>query len=384
MKSKSKSVYTGTEGGSVEISCKYPDGYQYTPMYFCRDPCTTSEVLITCEKVDIVVTKKRYSAVNTASAHTFSVTIRHLTLKDSGVYYCGVNKWGFDKLTKVKLTISTDLSTAVPTVSTLAPETRQNQSISVTQFPPATTAIPGTQGYYLFFCGGLITLCCVLAALVVIYRKTSTDITFLICATLKSKAESKFTGTEGGSVDISCKYSDGYQYTPMYFCRDPCTYSDLLIKCKKADTFVSKGRYSAINTVSGRRFSVAIKNLTLQDSGVYYCGVSTWGFDKLTKVKLTVSKVVPAVSTFAPVSGEIQMSEVTELPITITVLSSTAIFEQSVLMNYFWEILRSNLGQILALTSSEDPDFVMTIYGNVYNGHRQEKVELIAQGFYVE
>ncbi|XP_046727916.1 uncharacterized protein LOC124400258 [Silurus meridionalis] len=205
MKSKAERVYTGTEGGSVEIFCKYPNGYQYTPMYFCRDPCTTSEVLITCKKVDIVVTKKRYSAVNTASAHTFSVTIKHLKLKDSGVYYCGVDTWGFDKLTKVKLTISTaatvstqvplsrqsfristffqyphrDLSTAVPTVSTLAPETRQNQSISVTQFPPATTAIPGTTGLLLVFCGGMITLCCVLAALVVIYRKTSTDITSL-------------------------------------------------------------------------------------------------------------------------------------------------------------------------------------------------------------
>ncbi|KAI5095138.1 polymeric immunoglobulin receptor-like, partial [Silurus meridionalis] len=210
----------GTEGGSVDISCKYPDGYLYTPKYLCRAPCTSSDVLIKCEKADRVVSKGKYSLVNNVSGRCFSVTIKHLTLQDSGVYYCGLSKWGFDKLTKVKLTVST----------------------------------------------------------------------VLICATLKSKAESKFTGTEGGSVDISCKYSDGYQYTPMYFCRDPCAYSDLLIKCKKADTFVSKGRYSAINTVSGRRFSVAIKNLTLQDSGVYYCGVDTWGFDKLTKVKLTVSK----------------------------------------------------------------------------------------------
>ncbi|KAF4072431.1 hypothetical protein AMELA_G00262770 [Ameiurus melas] len=115
---------------------------------------------------------------------------------------------------------------------------------------------------------------------------------FLICLTMKIKAESVFTETEGGSVDISCKYPDGYQYTPMYFCRDPCSYSDVLIKSVKADTFVSEGRYTARNTLSTRSFSVTIRHLTLKDSGVYYCGVDAWGKDKLTKVKLTVSEVL--------------------------------------------------------------------------------------------
>ncbi|XP_027030519.2 CMRF35-like molecule 1 isoform X2 [Tachysurus fulvidraco] len=135
----------------------------------------------------------------------------------------------------------------------------------------------------------------------------------LICVTMKSKAESVFTGTEGGSVDISCKYAEGYKYTSMYFCHDPCTYSDVLIKSEKADQVTSKGRYSAINSVSGRSFSVTIRHLVLKDSGVYYCGVDKWGYDKLTKVKLTVSEVhvtVP-VSTHAPVSTQNQRSEVT-------------------------------------------------------------------------
>ncbi|XP_053481346.1 CMRF35-like molecule 5 [Ictalurus furcatus] len=104
----------------------------------------------------------------------------------------------------------------------------------------------------------------------------------LICVTMKSKAESVFTGTEGGSVDISCQYPDGYQYTPMYFCRDPCSPFDVLIKSVKADTVVSKERYSAVNTLSARSFSVTIRHLTLNDSGVYYCGMDTWGKDKLT------------------------------------------------------------------------------------------------------
>ncbi|KAB5567330.1 hypothetical protein PHYPO_G00231520 [Pangasianodon hypophthalmus] len=188
MKSKAESVFTGTEGGSVDISCKYDDGYQYTPMYFCRDPCTSSHVLIRSEKADMVVSKGRYTALNTVSARSFSVTIRHLTLKDSGVYYCGVDKWGFDKLTKVKLTVSK--------------VSRQNQSPEVTEFPRATTVITTADsstlheqasstapprhaldplGQLLVVCGGVLglMLCCVLAALVILYRKTSTNITSL-------------------------------------------------------------------------------------------------------------------------------------------------------------------------------------------------------------
>ncbi|XP_053091877.1 CMRF35-like molecule 5 [Pangasianodon hypophthalmus] len=208
MKSKAESVFTGTEGGSVDISCKYDDGYQYTPMYFCRDPCTSSHVLIRSEKADMVDSKGRYTALNTVSARRFSVTIRHLTLKDSGVYYCGVDKWGFDKLTKVKLTVSK----AVPTISTCAPVSRQNQSPEVTEFPRATTVITAGRdhkhiyifsdsstlheqasstapprhaldplGQLLVVCGGVLglMLCCVLAALVILYRKTSTNITSL-------------------------------------------------------------------------------------------------------------------------------------------------------------------------------------------------------------
>ncbi|XP_058246259.1 CMRF35-like molecule 1 isoform X2 [Hemibagrus wyckioides] len=135
----------------------------------------------------------------------------------------------------------------------------------------------------------------------------------LICVTVKSKAESVFTGTEGGSVDISCKYPDGYQYYTMYFCHDPCTYSDVLITSEMVDKFVSMGRYSAVNTPSERSFSVTIRHLRLKDSADYYCGVERWFYDILTKVKLTVNKdVTVPVSTHAPVPRQNQRSKVTE------------------------------------------------------------------------
>uniref|UniRef100_A0A3B1JKH1 Ig-like domain-containing protein n=1 Tax=Astyanax mexicanus TaxID=7994 RepID=A0A3B1JKH1_ASTMX len=104
------------------------------------------------------------------------------------------------------------------------------------------------------------------------------------------KTVAVFTGTEGGSVEINCRYKDSYIYSKQYFCRDPCRYFDVLIETSKADIPVSKDRYSILNTVSARSVSVTIKNLSLTDSGVYYCGVDQWGSDILTEVEISVKK----------------------------------------------------------------------------------------------
>ncbi|XP_047655898.1 CMRF35-like molecule 9 isoform X2 [Tachysurus fulvidraco] len=184
------------------------------------------------------------------------------------------------------------------------------------------------------------------------YLRTLSFFQVLICVTMKSKAESVFTGTEGGNVDISCKYAEGYKYTPMYFCRHPCTYSNVLIKSEKANVAVSKGRYTAINTVSVRSFSVTIKHLIIKDSGVYYCGVDKWGYDKLTKVKLTVSEVTAPESTHAPVSGQNQRSEVTKFPSATIITTATAacstLYEQTSSTTQFQPSVNSH-GQLLAV-----------------------------------
>uniref|UniRef100_A0A3B1JLB9 Immunoglobulin domain-containing protein n=1 Tax=Astyanax mexicanus TaxID=7994 RepID=A0A3B1JLB9_ASTMX len=112
----------------------------------------------------------------------------------------------------------------------------------------------------------------------------------LMALAAQKKTVPVFTGTEGGSVDINCRYKDSYIYSKQYFCRAPCSNSDVLIETQKADIPVSKDRYSILNTVSTRSVSVTIKNLRLTDSGVYYCGVDQWGSDTLTKVEISVKK----------------------------------------------------------------------------------------------
>ncbi|KAG9270827.1 CMRF35-like molecule 5 [Astyanax mexicanus] len=119
----------------------------------------------------------------------------------------------------------------------------------------------------------------------------------------QTKTVPVFTGTEGGSVEINCSYRVSYQYSTHYFCRAPCSNSDVLIETQKADIVVSKGRYSILNTVTARSVSVTIKNLRLTDSGVYYCGVYEWGSDKLTKVEISVKKAQVNLSTTSQTTG---------------------------------------------------------------------------------
>ncbi|XP_056092613.1 CMRF35-like molecule 1 [Rhinichthys klamathensis goyatoka] len=117
---------------------------------------------------------------------------------------------------------------------------------------------------------------------------------FTVLTSVLMKSGDVFEGTVGEKVEIRCPYPDDYRYIPKYLCQHPCGSSGhVLIKSEKSDQVVTEGRYSLIDNVSGRFFTVTIRNLRLKDSGVYYCGVDQWFRDTLKKVNLSVRQATP-------------------------------------------------------------------------------------------
>nr|XP_015197591.1 PREDICTED: CMRF35-like molecule 5 isoform X3 [Lepisosteus oculatus] len=156
-------------------------------------------------------------------------------------------------------------------------------------------------------------------------RATVSTVCLLTVLGCVMSAERRVSGSEGGSVEIECNYPDGYQYKKKYWCRHPCGNKDVLIKTGKTDTVVSVGRFSLYDNVSFRTFTVTMSRLTLQDTGVYYCGLEQWGTDRLSEIHLRVRKHTQGINQSMTVS-----TLSTSMPVTVLMdITKTAAMDSS-------------------------------------------------------
>ncbi|KAM8843672.1 uncharacterized protein ACB058_014868 [Synchiropus picturatus] len=90
---------TGKEGDNITFTCSHSNAYSNTK-YFCRGACDYNDVLITSEAPK---TKTKYHISD--RGNDFNVTIYNLEVKDSGTYWCGIDRVLKDTYTRVDLTI---------------------------------------------------------------------------------------------------------------------------------------------------------------------------------------------------------------------------------------------------------------------------------------
>uniref|UniRef100_A0AAR2KUC6 Immunoglobulin domain-containing protein n=1 Tax=Pygocentrus nattereri TaxID=42514 RepID=A0AAR2KUC6_PYGNA len=97
------------------------------------------------------------------------------------------------------------------------------------------------------------------------------------------------TGHVGGSVNISCKYSQSHSSDPKFLCRRVgtagCTYKTSVKESRK---WINEEKLSLHDNRARQIFTVSFNSLTEGDSGEYWCGAeSDWTSDHGYKVYIT-------------------------------------------------------------------------------------------------
>nr|XP_023957465.1 CMRF35-like molecule 5 isoform X3 [Chrysemys picta bellii] len=99
----------------------------------------------------------------------------------------------------------------------------------------------------------------------------------------------------GESVSVQCQYRERYQGNSKYWCRGAVWSScHTAVKTTGSEAEAKGDRVSIRDNHRLRTFTVTMETLTLGDAGIYWCGISKFGFDPGVPVKVTV---LPALST---------------------------------------------------------------------------------------
>ncbi|XP_040605781.1 CMRF35-like molecule 9 isoform X2 [Mesocricetus auratus] len=104
------------------------------------------------------------------------------------------------------------------------------------------------------------------------------------------KGPREISGFEGDSVSLQCTYEKKVRTHRKYWCREGgfmlSRCSDIVYSSQNQE--VARGRMSIRDTPRELSMTVTMRDLTLEDSGKYWCGIDRLGLDESFEVSLTV------------------------------------------------------------------------------------------------
>ncbi|XP_051034418.1 CMRF35-like molecule 9 isoform X2 [Phodopus roborovskii] len=104
------------------------------------------------------------------------------------------------------------------------------------------------------------------------------------------KGPKEISGFEGDSVSLQCTYEKKVRGNRKYWCRQGglvlSRCSDIVYSSQNQE--VAQGRMSIRDSPRQLSMTVTMRDLTLKDSGKYWCGIDRLGFDESFEVSLIV------------------------------------------------------------------------------------------------
>ncbi|KAI5614554.1 polymeric immunoglobulin receptor-like isoform X2, partial [Silurus asotus] len=319
---------TGYSGGGVLITCKYDTKYKGNLKYFCKRSSPGCFDLIKTGAKNMWVTSGRFSLFDDTNSAKFSVMIREITVEDTGTYQCGVYiSWG-NVYTQVELKVKEDLSY----------EKSISKTVNVGGDLNINCKYPQSfRNHAKFLCKRLQPAACVYSESVTESRKDVNVGKFslyddrteqIFTVSIRNVAEQdsgeywcgaeaawtsdhgykvyftqisltvtdggafkEVTGYSGSEILIKCKYDTEYTQNLKKFCKGSSPGCSDLIKTGDKNMWVTSGRFSVFDDTKSAEFSVMIREITVEDTGTYQCGVDiSLGNDIYTAVELKVKE----------------------------------------------------------------------------------------------
>ncbi|XP_055476227.1 CMRF35-like molecule 9 isoform X2 [Psammomys obesus] len=126
---------SGFEGDTVSLQCTYEKTVERHRKYWCRQGgivvSRCSDIVYTNQ--DQRVTRGRMSIRDSPRELSMTVTMRDLTLKDEGKYWCGIDRLGFDESFEVSLIVFPGSSRPVIWLPLTTPKDSMAEASSVSK-----------------------------------------------------------------------------------------------------------------------------------------------------------------------------------------------------------------------------------------------------------
>ncbi|KAF4078839.1 hypothetical protein AMELA_G00186150 [Ameiurus melas] len=134
---------------------------------------------------------------------------------------------------------------------------------------------------------------------------------FTLCLISDGGADENVTGYSGGRVLIKCNYNTEYRKNQKYFCKGSGRSCSEQIKIGAKNEWIHSGRFSLFDDTNLPKIRVQIRQLTVEDTGTYRCGVDQVGKDIYTPVELKVKEDLSyekSISKTVHVGGDLNIS----------------------------------------------------------------------------